>query len=452
MRGRDRARLTGGAPRCRGRAVAPIDRVRPRAVVHPGVRERGAEREAGPGARRLGGRGHRGRDVRNGGGSGRRRAREAPLVGDREGHRVGAVIGVRVARPDAGAAGAITEIPGVRDGITVRVRRGAAVEADGAALGTAIGSARCGYRCVVRGRRGVVAQGAPGIGERLPGDGDELPGVRARVQGELEHPPRAGIPYLAVRHRRRTTTVEAGATGAHDERADAVGRVEHGSRVLRREALIAVLVAVHHDLRAVRVQGVPQRLIPRVTGDVDAGDEPGLVPIGERAAPAVEREVAAQPLHLGRAWRDVELAVDGDDVPIAEVVAVITFGGIARGRAEVAEIPGGRAIAVFMVAGHRPGPRFVPSPRRVVVVRVFGGGTHLVGVVAQREHGARDAVQQIRGERVSVLRAVGDITGTHQDRGTGRGRLHGERIRAGSPVVIRDRHAHGVQPLGGVDV
>src|SRR5206468_11323050 len=107
---------------------------------------------------------------------------------------------------------------------------------------------------------------------------------------ELEHPPRAGIPYLAVRHRRRTTTVEAGATGAHDERADAIGRVEHGSRVLRREALIAVLVAVHHDLRAVRVQGVPQRLIPRVTGDVDAGDEPGLVPIGERAAPAVERE------------------------------------------------------------------------------------------------------------------------------------------------------------------
>src|SRR2546423_9431464 len=37
-------------------------------------------------------------------------------------------------------------LPILRDGITIRVRGGAAVEADGATLGTAIGSARYGYR------------------------------------------------------------------------------------------------------------------------------------------------------------------------------------------------------------------------------------------------------------------------------------------------------------------
>src|SRR6185437_8149993 len=292
----------------------------------------------------------------------------------------------------------IAETPGVGDGVTVGVRGSAAVEADRCALGAGVRSPSRGRRRVIRGRRGVVAQAAPRVGERLPGDGDELPGVRARIQGELEHPPGVRVPNLTVRYRRGAAAIEAGATSAHDEGADAVHRVAHGRRGLGRQALIAVLVPIDYDVRAVRVQGVPQRLVLRVARDVDAGHESGRVPVGERAAPAVEREIVTQPLHLGGGGCYVELAVERDDVPIAEVVAVVALCGIACRGTEVTEVPGSRAIAVLVVTGHGAGPRLVPAPRRGVIARVFGGGTHLVGVVAEREDGARDAVEQVGGE------------------------------------------------------
>src|SRR2546422_7716736 len=39
----------------------------------------------------------------------------------------------------------------------------------------------------------------------------------------------------------------------------------------------------HHDVRAIPVEGVPQRLIRWVAGDDGPGDESGLVPIREGA-------------------------------------------------------------------------------------------------------------------------------------------------------------------------
>src|SRR5947207_3257017 len=133
--GSDRARLAGCAAARLGRAVTPIHHVYPGRVAHTGITEAGAERIRGPGGGRLvrpGG--HRRRDVgdtRRGGGRG---APSATRVRDGQGHRVAAVVGVGVSRPDAGAAGAVAETPRIRDRVSVRVRGGAAVERDATAL------------------------------------------------------------------------------------------------------------------------------------------------------------------------------------------------------------------------------------------------------------------------------------------------------------------------------
>src|SRR5438445_1467368 len=57
-----------------------------------------------------------------------------------------------------------------------------------------------------------------------------------------------------------------------------------------------------------------------------------------RALLAVQRQVGAQPLHLCSRRCDVELAVERDDVPVAQVVAVVALGWIARDSAEVTEV------------------------------------------------------------------------------------------------------------------
>src|SRR5213596_3394060 len=104
------------------------------------------------------------------------------------------------------------------------------------------------------------------------------------------------------------------------------------------------------------------------------------------------------------------VAVQGDDVPVAQVVAVVALGGIARRRAEVAEVAGGPGCVVLVVAGYRLGAGFVPAPGRVVAIGVVAARGVGVGVVPGHEHGARDGVEQVRGEGVPVPGAIGDIS------------------------------------------
>src|SRR5439155_176849 len=152
------------------------------------------------------------------------------------------------------------------------------------------------------------------------------------------------------------------------------GRVERGGRRLRREPLVAVLVAVHHELRAIRVEGVPHRLKLGVAVVARPGRRKpaGFVPVGEGAAPGAGRDVLPLPLLLSGLKRYVERYVDGYEEPIDEVVAVVTLRGITGGGAEVAEVSGGPRRRVLVVPGHRVGARLVPSPGGVVAVGVVG--------------------------------------------------------------------------------
>src|SRR5207244_4920079 len=119
------------------------------------------------------------------------------------------------------------------------------------------------------------------------------------------------------------------------------------------------------------------------------------------------------------------VAVEDDDVPGAEIVAVIALGGVSRGGTEVAEIPGRRGARVVVVVPRpRIRARLVAAPARVVAVLVVGRGAVRIGAVAEREHGPRDRVQD--GGRRLVVGAVAarDVAGPYQGDGVRHGRGH----------------------------
>ena len=85
---------------------------------------------------------------------------------------------------------------------------------------------------------------------------------------------------------------------ADDELPDAVGVVPSRPRVLRREALVVMVVAIQHDLGARSIEDVPERLDGRDVA-VLAGCEARMMPVGEDVVARVIREVRPEPPALG---------------------------------------------------------------------------------------------------------------------------------------------------------
>src|SRR5258705_4020739 len=118
------------------------------------------------------------------------------------------------------------------------------------------------------------------------------------------------------------------------------------------------------------------------------------------------------------------LGVQDDDVPGTKVEAVVALGRIARGRAEVAEIPGGAVGQVLVVADRRMDQLLELTPRLVEDGRVLLRGVALVLVVAERDDGRRLEREDLRGGRRLVAvggralvggRATGDVAGGCDD-------------------------------------
>jgi len=111
--------------------------------------------------------------------------------------------------------------------------------------------------------------------------------------------------------------------------------VESGARVLRREALVGVIVALEDEVRVVVVQDLPEDA--HVRGRPAARAVQGDVPVGERARVRVGLQVGLQPVVLGRARSAAAGAaavrVERHDVPGADVEAVVALGRVARGSA-----------------------------------------------------------------------------------------------------------------------
>src|SRR5688572_8817246 len=98
------------------------------------------------------------------------------------------------------------------------------------------------------------------------------------------------------------------------------------------------------------------------------------MPVGQRAAPGARREVGPQPLLLSGAGGHADAAVQRNDVPIAEVVAVVSPAGRTRVGAEVGIVWGGARRVVLVVPRRRTRARLVPAPGRLIAVREVGSG------------------------------------------------------------------------------
>src|SRR5205807_6786167 len=135
------------------------------------------------------------------------------------------------------------------------------------------------------------------------------------------------------------------------------------------KAFVVVVVADDHQLGARGVEVAPGGARHRVHGD-GARAEQRVVPVGQGARPRVRGQIRLEPLLLRRSRPHRDVRVQGDDVPGAEVVAVVALGGVAGGGAEVAVVARGAGGVVVVVARHRAGARFEPAPGGRVAVRV----------------------------------------------------------------------------------
>src|SRR5438876_9333066 len=149
-----------------------------------------------------------------------------------------------------------------------------------------------------------------------------------------------------------------------------------------------------------------------------------MVPHRQGALASMGREVGLEPLLLRRTHRcgdPVVVAVQYDDVPRADVVAVIApGGGVAGGGAEIAEIPrGAGARVVVAVAGRGERARLVSPPAGIVAALVLRRRAVGVRGVAQGEDRPGNRVEQESGGVGAGRAAAGDVAGADERGGCG---------------------------------
>src|SRR5450432_310941 len=210
------------------------------------------------------------------------------------------------------------------------------------------------------------------------------------------------------------------AAAADYEFADAVIVVELAVGILRGEAFVIVVVAVDDDVGSGLEECIPERLHERVVTVLAAGAEQRLVPVSESAAVSGTSEILREPLALGRvgvAPSDlVAFAVDDDDVPGSEIVAVVALFRVAGGGAKIARIAGSAVAVVFVIADSGPCAILEPPPGGTVTIRELLVGTIRIGEVADGEDGAWNLVDELGGGFSTIeLAARGDVTGADED-------------------------------------
>ena len=206
----------------------------------------------------------------------------------------------------------------------------------------------------------VVAGRRTRIGVDAARDRHELPVVAGRVERQLQDAERAAAPGLAV-GLDRPEGVMAPPAGTDHELPDPAIRIRDAGRRLRGESLVGVVVAGQDHIRVEVIERLVQRLHGRVIAVGGARAEARVVPHRHHAFRTACGKVGSEPLLLGGAGsarndRAVEVRVQNDDVPGAQVVAVVALRRIARRGAEIGEVRGRIRRVVVMVAGSRPSP------------------------------------------------------------------------------------------------
>src|SRR5256886_10114636 len=206
-----------------------------------------------------------------------------------------------------------------------------------------------------------------GPGARIPGrsprDGNAPRGIAAVVERQLQHAEAGVVADLAVGDRRPERIPLFAAAGPGDELANAPHRIGDTGGFLRSEALVVVLVSAAHLLHAAVIHHLPGGLHAGGAAMRRPGAEARVVDVGDRAGRPRGREIALQPRELSGSGGDVHPTVQGDDVPRAEVVAVVALPGLACSAPEVREVGSGAGRVVVVNAGCGTRARLVTGPR-----------------------------------------------------------------------------------------
>ena len=214
---------------------------------------------------------------------------------------------------------------------------------------------------------------------------------------------------------------------------DALGR-------LRREALVAVVVALQHHVDAAVVERLHDRLDLRERRVLGVRREVRLMPVGDRAQARMRGEIGLDPVEQRRrrAVRRVDIAgvVDRDEVPGAPVEAVGGVVGERDGRlvaVRAAAVPVRQRIATPVLIMERREDRVDLGDERAPVLVEVGVVVReraaLVLVVAEAEdevgaRGGRRGTRRVarRGRRMDV--ADGGDVQVGRRRCRGRDRRH----------------------------
>src|SRR5215212_1369490 len=228
-----------------------------------------------------------------------------------------------------------------------------------------------------------VAGAAARISKGLPRHRHELPVIPVRAQGQLQDAGDIPIELLDIGGRSPQRGM-ALATGADHELADAARRVPGPAPGLRRPALVVVVMAGEDELRACRIQRLPQRLHARV-GAVVAEAEVGVVPVGQRAGGGMGGEIVLEPGLLRRAHTTATglgaVGVEDHDVPGAQGVAVVALRGLPGGGSEIAKVAARATGEVVMVARGRLGAALVAAPAGGITAAELAGRAGVVDIV-----------------------------------------------------------------------
>jgi len=265
-----------------------------------------------------------------------------------------------------------------------------------------------------------VADAAAGVGEGLAFFGDELKVIALGLQGELEDAKGGIVANFAIRlgFAERAMILSA---RANNEFANATRGIRRSVRSLGSKTLVVVVVAVDDHVGVGVVKRIPKRLDFEIVAVGAAGTEQRLVPIGECTSDRMRGKISAKPLFLWRAGftaADVfAFAVQNDDVPGAEIVAVVAGLWVARGSAKIIEIRRGCGRVKLMIAGRRARARLGAAPGFVITLEILFAAVW-ISKVARGEDRAGNLVEQFRGSFCAGgILAVGDVTGTYKNRG-----------------------------------
>ncbi len=227
--------------------------------------------------------------------------------------------------------------------------------------------------------------------------GNKFPIIAGRMKRKLQHAKGCGVVDLAIRLN-ILKWIWRTPTSAHDKLTNAP-RVCLSVWVLRREALVVVIVAIDDDIHAKLIQHMPS--IPHVgVIAMIAGVEERVVPVGDGALRRIRGEVGTQPLDLGGRRVDRDVAVEDHHMPGSQIIAVVALISGAGGHTEIVIVGPTSIGIVFMVPGRGESSCLQTAPRWSVAIAKIGVGAQRIRIVASGVDGALDAVQQRSGSLI----------------------------------------------------